>query len=324
MIRALEVKADPRPGAYRDVQMYDEPYNYLMDGYVTYYRRSLNDTGAFICLMSKVGSSMWNFLLLKAARAEKYPGLDGRFSTSGHLAALPITASLATYNMARNSVLVPRFAIVKHPLARLLSGYLGKVVYRPAPQLWPSGYDPNTKLKGLVEALERLDSREIFRNHFRLQNEQCAGTPPGLKQWTFLRVEEMASWYEDFVCQLGLSTAAASGWEQFMNTNNDLEKGSGGRLGDPNALSYNRSHQSCFVSLGCGCKLDCNNRCANDTRNVSVRHGTFHHSTPQMESYYDRELADRVNSWAHTDLRLLNYKPWYPGMTMAETLINPI
>lgn len=317
-------KADTRPGAFRDVKTYDATYNYIMDGETLYYRKTANDTGALICLISKVGSSMWNFLLLKAARAEQYPDPDGRFRTSGHLAVLPIKASPMTYEFAINNFKVPRFAIVKHPLARLLSGYLGKVINNPTPGLWPRAFDPNTKLAGLIETMGGLTEAETFRNHFRLQSDQCAGKQQGIKPWTFLRVEEMASWYEDLLCSLGLSRAAASGWDQFQNVNNDLEKGAEGRSENPAALPWNRTHQSCFVSLGCGCKVDCNNRCANDTRNVSVRHGTFHHSTPQMEMYYDYELAARANNWAHRDLQLFNYRPWYPGMTMAETLINPM
>lgn len=313
------------PGPYSKSTQSQDSHNILIDGYTFYYRRNTTSQGALICLLSKVGSSMWNLLLLKAAGAPDFPDSRGIFSKSGHLARLPISSSVATYELALRTPTVPRFAIVKHPLARLLSGYVGKVVANPTPGLWPSDYDPSTQFWGFVAALEKMNSTKMFRNHFKLQTSQCAGTAPGVGNWTFLRVEEMGHWYEEIVCSLGISSAVSRGWDQFVNTDNDLQKGVSVHSGDIGSAAYHSpSHQSCFVSTGCGCKLDCYKPCERHLRNSNIRHGTFHKSTSEMERYYSSDLAARVNDWAYNDLKALGYKRWFPGLTLAETLVNPL
>ena len=204
-------QADPRPGAFRDVKLYEETYNYLMDGDTLYYRKTHDDPGALICLISKVGSSMWNFLLLKAAHAESIRALTAGFderppggdADQGESHDVPDGAQ-----QLRDAALSDAHRETSARAAAAV-GVPRRVIYNPTPNLWPWQYDPNTKLAGLVDALMPLTDKEIFRNHFKLQSDQCAGRQPD-ESPTFLRVEEMASWYEDECAIPGLSNETLS------------------------------------------------------------------------------------------------------------------
>jgi len=65
---------------------------------------------------------------------------------------------------------VPRYMIVRHPHARLLSGYLGKVLKRPNPALWPQGYNSSSGFAGFVQAVTRARTLD---GHFTLMAHHC-------------------------------------------------------------------------------------------------------------------------------------------------------
>ena len=65
---------------------------------------------------------------------------------------------------------MPRYMIVRHPHARLLSGYLGKVLRKPTPAIWPSGYKASSGFAGFVLA---VTSARVLDGHFTLMAHHC-------------------------------------------------------------------------------------------------------------------------------------------------------
>lgn len=65
---------------------------------------------------------------------------------------------------------MPRYMIVRHPHARLLSGYLGKVLKRPNPAIWPQGYNSSSGFAGFVQAVTRARTLD---GHFTLMAHHC-------------------------------------------------------------------------------------------------------------------------------------------------------
>ena len=128
--------------------------------------------------------------------------------------------------------------------------------------------------------------------HFKLQSEQC-GLSVGLK-YRYLRVEDMAHWYREVVCLLGLQRAVSSGWN-------------GG----------------CFVRTpDCGCVVSCEgNNCSNMSSSVFA--GATYANKLKLKlklkhnesarTFYSKTLAGAANAWAAADLHTLGYKPWSPS-----------
>ena len=143
---------------------------------------------------------MWSFALLKGLGVAGYPDANGTFSRTGHRFPLPYKVTVQSWNgwsvglsnpvsqfpccpnlACRGPTVlhglrrlkdptVPRYMIVRHPHARLLSGYLGKVLKRPAPAIWPSGYNASSGFAGFVEAVTRARALD---GHFTLMAHHC-------------------------------------------------------------------------------------------------------------------------------------------------------
>ena len=192
--------------------------------------------------------------------------------------------------------------IVRHPLARLLSAYLGKVVRKPAPFMWPLRYNASTGFAGFVSAVTRATDLD---GHFALMQHRC-DIPRGMR-YRVLRGEELDHWYREFVCALSLSPAVASGWTQWASTHDSAQDG---------------GTQQCFVKTSdCGCQVDCGGAECNGSpsgQRTSISRKlpalrTFNNATALMDRYYDRHLAAQANWWAKNDLAMFGYRPWYPG-----------
>lgn len=197
--------------------------------------------------------------------------------------------------------------IVRHPHARLLSSYLGKVVRKPTPEFWPDGYNASSGFSGFVRAVTRADT---LNSHFSLMSGRC-GLPRGMS-YRYLREEELNAWYRELVCALSLTATVSSGWSQFKSTHGPGERG---------------AKQTCFVKTpDCRCKVDCDgpkcNRAPPTSKwsaaapDVAV-HGTFNNATSLMDKYFDHALATKVNAWARRDLQLFGYRPWLPGRPLV-------
>lgn len=203
---------------------------------------------------------------------------------------------------------VPRYMIVRHPHARLLSSYLGKVIRKPTPEFWPDGYNASSGFSGFVRAVTHADS---LNSHFSLMSGRC-GLPHGM-HYRYLREEELIAWYRELVCALSLTATVSSGWSQFKSTHGPGERG---------------AKQSCFVKTpDCRCKVDCDGPKCNRAPPASkwsaaapdmASHGTFNNATSLMDTYFDHALATKVNAWARRDLQLFGYRPWLPGRPLID------
>ena len=80
---------------------------------------------------------------------------------------IPSRAEWATLSRGNGT---RRFMIVRGPHARLLSGYLDKVVHWPEPTKWPTGFAEADGFGGFVRAAA-ADPR--LNSHFELQSRQC-------------------------------------------------------------------------------------------------------------------------------------------------------
>ena len=101
----------------------------LLDGQPFIYRAPEAVDTSVLCLTQKAGSSTWKLALLKALGADGFPDSDGHFETTPHGWVLPFeTPSQAEWTRLSHGSSTRRFMIVRAPHARLLSGYLDKVV----------------------------------------------------------------------------------------------------------------------------------------------------------------------------------------------------
>lgn len=270
---------------------------------------------ALVCLTAKAGSSAW-FFALHLAHDERRFRNGSRLLTSAHgkrlspkLALMPLTRAYASRD-------VPRFAIVRHPITRLLSGWLGKVVAGRGrgESSWPLRFVPQGPRNQTFGAFVRhvvTSPRVVELNgHFKLQSAQCAGKRPGVRPWHILRVEEVGAWYEDVVCTLGLVDVATRGWETFATTHLRATTARPGRARDHG--------QPCMVRTACGCRVDCARRC--NASHSAVEHASFNDAHSQLSRYYTAALAGMVNRWAAPDYAAFNYAPWSFGTDITAAV----
>ena len=272
------------------------------------YRIDNKPKWALICLPPKAGSSLWKRALTRGLIEQGFSLLDepGRWNAQ----ALP-------YNVSARDVMLtkaPRLMLVRHPLSRLLSAYLGKA---QRGFINVSGWDRSSGFRGFVNAVTAANRSELD-GHFKLQTDQCG--IPALREanatqqigYRYLQVEEMGHWYREIVCALGLSkvvSASSIYWRDFYK---DKMLAASERT----SAAYNASTQ-CFVrTLDCGCELHCRGHHCNASQvgtfpNASF--ASFNQATQRLEDYYNAELAQRVNDWAADDMREFGYRPWWPG-----------
>ena len=284
----------------------------LLDGQPFIYRAHKADDTAVLCLTQKAGSSTWKLALLKAIGAAGFPDGDGLFRTTPHGAVLPFeTPSEAEWSRLTTGSSTRRFMIVRGPHARLLSGYLDKVVHWPEPQKWPAGFAEVDGFGGFVRAVVADPHLNV---HFELQSQQC-GLPEGIR-YEYLRLEEEAEWYPRLACELRIEQALTRGWAL--------------------PSTWNQGGSACFAESSCGCELSCDDAsraplpcaAANTTAAVAAElsaTSTFHATGSEalLSRYYTVELAELVNRWAANDLETFGYDPWLPEMPTPPPPMRP-
>ena len=267
---------------------------------------------ALICLTAKAGSSAWLFALHMAHDERRFRN-GSRFLIKAHNQRLPDAVVPMPIERAYAAPEVPRFAIVRHPITRLLSGWLGKVVAshgrtrRALPLRFVPHGPPNKTFAAFVAHVVGQPGLVRLNGHFNLQSAQCAGTRPGVRPWRVLRAEEVSAWYEDVVCALGLAGVVGHGWEAFATTRLTSGVARSGR-------ARNRG-QACMVRTACGCRVDCARRC--NAGSGGVEHVSFNNAHLHVARYYTPTLAKQVNRWAARDYAAFRYAPWTFGTDVA-------
>ena len=249
---------------------------------------------AVVCLVAKSGSSAWKALLLRGLRLQGFRDGD---ETHPHAQPLPYHVRPASlYDTGR-----PQLMFVRHPVSRLLSGFLGKEFTESSKLIKIPGYNVSSRsFAGFVQAVTSSPPEAwggAALTHFGLASQQCglgeAGEPK--PRYVFLKVEDMGRWYRHVICQLGLQHAAASPLE---------------------GMGLKAAPDSCFVrTTDCGCEIECGGAACNASlgNDPTASFGSFHEASTRLEEFYDRALAMQVNRWAGADLRLFGYLPWLPG-----------
>lgn len=284
----------------------------LVDSEPFLYRIDSKPRWALMCLPTKAGSTMWKRALTRGLLEQGLPMVDEPGKWNGQ--DLPYSVN------ARDILLykVPRIMFVRHPLARLLSAYLGKAT---TGVLNVTGWKRSSGFSGFVKAITSTTDPAKLDAHFRLQVDQC-----GIQElrdanmtrslgYRYLHVEKMGHWYREAVCALGIAKAVSVPsiyWRDFAHD----------RLISPAervSAAYNRTTQ-CFVrTRDCGCDLHCKGHHCNASRAGTAPHASyasFNEAGAKLKEYYTADLASRVNEWAAEDLREFGYRPWMPDQSV--------
>ena len=306
----------------------------LTDGSPFFYRigaREAQPRWAVVCLIQKAGSTLWKAALLRGLAlhgfdvngTEHMPSLDAVSFGLVHNQPLPY----ATPSVYADST--PCVMLVRHPLSRLLSAYLGKVRTGRAGSL---GFARNASFREFAHTVMGTPARRL-NPHILPQIHQC-----DVRSWqyTYLRVEEMGHWYRKLVCLLGLQSAVSS---SFVHRSEALlalrqmthpSETDGRRLRETMTMELRNYGEpgerltsgSCFVrTVDCGCELLCGgSRCNGSEAGTSAQsaHHSFNSASEQLEEFYDESLARRVNEWAAADLQEFGYEPWMPSAKVRK------
>ena len=257
-----------------------------------------------LCLNQKSGSSAWKEKMREGLEAQGSPVLHADKGVGAQ--QLPYSAQ--DLGMTPFNQTIPMYTLVRHPIARMLSGYLGKI--EPRKIRMPAGYNHTTGFGGWVRWVTSQTAKHeyLINAHFRLQTHAC-GYAEGVR-YRVLRSEEIGRWYRELVCTMQMQEAAARP--------NPLahEHYSAVHTKGDNATSDDAVGK-CFVAThDCGCEVNCGGSRCNESRQGTVpdaMFATFHDATAELEKYYTLETAELVNKWAEGDLVAFGYQPWYPG-----------
>ena len=253
---------------------------------------------AVLCFVPKGGSSAWKGMLVQALVEQGYAGL--RTNASAHFQLLPYSISDLDLRDA------PWLMFVRHPITRLLSGFLDKA---------EAAYNDGRRVERSPSEFARFvhfvtsSPASTLDLHFQLQSEHCA-LRNGAK-YHHLRVETMGIWYRQIMCMLSLQQAHQI------------------HLYRPAWQAPCPEPPCCFVrTLDCGCHLSCDvkSQCGPGTagRYADASFGSFmrgnQSGSSNLEYWYDEKLANRVNAWAKEDYDRFGYLPWRPGQSPPRVL----
>ena len=141
---------------------------------------------AAVCLGTKVGSTMWKALLLRAHHVPGFPGRSPhgvRFTNCTDCVTRYVPGATAQLPPS-----APRYMLVRRPHARLLSAYMDKVLLQPDGKVkLPRGFPTNGTFAAFVRAVVRDPN---LNAHFQLQGQSC-GLREGFEP-EYLHVEQSA------------------------------------------------------------------------------------------------------------------------------------
>ena len=144
----------------------------LHDGTPFLYRIDSKPRWALICLAPKAGSSMWKRALVKGLLDQGLPMLDAPGKWHGQ--PLPYNTSAQEVALSK----VTRIMIVRHPVPRLLSAYLGKGLTN---RIHVSGWDRAQGFRGFVDAIIHTNRSDLDLHYaHNLINAESVSCMPGM------------------------------------------------------------------------------------------------------------------------------------------------
>jgi hypothetical protein len=210
----------------------------MHDGTPFLFKNKISGEKAIICLNPKTGSTLLKYLLRvgledKLSREEIF-----EFDSHGHKAS-----NFSEFLDAYHDISIPRFMTVRNPYSRILSAYLEKIVKNKSKlhdnslQFGPFDYNRNESYDVFIEKNIKHQNEFItpdFNDHFRLLTKGfnlyliiiyiilyhylslllikgCLIQNEFTYDY-YLKLEDMAHWYEPFIRTLGLVNVTSSGW----------------------------------------------------------------------------------------------------------------
>ena len=146
---------------------------FFYDGRPVLYRidttlSSPRNSWAVVCFPPKVGSTAWKRQLIAGLDLHQLRAIFAANTSTLHNYRLPYLVPPHASNTVRNSRLW--FMLVRHPVARLLSGFLDKATPNATDRKRVEGYELSFNFSNFVHAVTTTASRSL-NPHFRLQSE---------------------------------------------------------------------------------------------------------------------------------------------------------
>ena len=183
--------------------------------------KTSNSSNALVCMLPKAGSTQWKRLLWKHA-TQLDPPLTRVDENFVHEVNLPAAAQ--EFDVDERTV---RFALVRHPITRLVSAFRDKILvlgscrgvsrwsvwdhWRALPREWECDRKPS--LAEFVDWFVTQESRSV-NIHFRPQSFMCRFRKGVFQASDIYKTEELPAWYHDVVDKLQLRGDVTSGFQE--------------------------------------------------------------------------------------------------------------
>ena len=257
----------------------------MKDGDPFLFWNPLAEKAAIVCLSEKAGSTTWKLALLQVH------GPYSVFDSSPHTAKRPKPPKDCPLWAGPS----PRsYALVRNPYSRLLSGYLHLVARDYVgnnDDRAGSGDDAESFGAFVANATRKKGTSfeaPAHSRHFEPLTRKCGfGTTRPRSYDRVLRVEQIADWYDGFVCDLGLEAVVATGWN---------------RTG-----TWFTGTAPCFYSPP---GLDCEGRATTDGGHAAP--ASFHatRADARLGEFYGPGVAGLVTTAFRDDLARFAYPAW--------------
>lgn len=301
----------------------------ILDGFPFLFTNRRTGKKAILCLVEKVGSSLWKSLLLKHLDPDCFEKIV--YKDNPHIACPDLReTSEEEFNSALQDDSIPRIMFIRDPYSRLLSAYLDLIknhsynsIYNYLPG---STYDKASGYGGFVDILlgqymkSFKDAWKNINSHFLPQAHKCYLSNNKFSYDYYLKVEHTDQWFESLVRVLGLEEEVSTGWD-FSNkwhpnsdhrtcfyhpsdrTCEDME-----RIFD-SAVTTSRDY-SHIISDDTEYHHHQNNYQLSNIYSDSGGHNKGAGTIAILDQYYSRDIAFNVSLFVQADLQLFHYPSW--------------
>jgi len=293
----------------------------IMDGFPFLFRNRRTGEKAILCLVEKVGSSLWKSLLLKHLDPECFDKIVTK--DNPHIACIGLNdTSEDDFNAALLDDSIPRIMFIRDPYSRLLSAYLDLIknhsynsIYNYLPG---TTYDKSSGFGGFVDILlgqyskSYKDAWKNINSHFLPQAHKCYLSNNKFSYDYHLKVEHTDQWFESVIRILGLQEEVSTGW------------------GFSNKWHPNNDHRTCFyhpsdmacedmermlnanLSMDSGRHLHMNHHIEHQSNIYSDTggHNKGAGTVEMLDQYYNEAIAFNASLLVQADLQMFRYPTW--------------